>query len=406
VVAAFPLQTFRSSCVLSQTFRSSCVMRAGRVAAIVGCVCAAILFVRVWILLDVWVDKAACAISPCHVCPCPPFTFFGPHANPHCPEDPADIFPPLSHHEVKTAGFLASSTLEFCSANPFIAYLAPKTAAGDHSPLYWDAEVKAEQFFRALFFSASCLTRVAKKWDKFDLFNRTLECPSLKASVIHHPFSAFSPPASLGVCVCVCVCFGSTSAFAFAVVRYPESIEDGNKFLCEVERLTSPCVIYSLGSRNNYLFENEMLRVTPCEIHTFDCTVDPVAEKDPRIRFQKVCIGARNEVIDGRPYETFSTLTKRMGHERVDLLKMDIEGFEYTVFQNWLPSHGNLPYQLVFELHLNFLTSQEAVMMLNNLFVMGYRVANRDDNVWYWEGTELTLVRTRCPHSPLSLPAN
>ena len=102
-------------------------------------------------------------------------------------------------------------------------------------------------------------------------------------------------------------------------------------------------------------------------------------------------------MIDGKPYETFSALTKRMGHERVDLLKMDIEGFEYTVFQNWLPSHSNLPYQLVFELHLNFLTSQEAVMMLNNLFVMGYRVVSRDDNLSYWEGTELTLVRTRCP---------
>jgi len=234
-------------------------MRVGRIATIAVCVFILVVLVRVWLLLEVWVNTAACAISPCHICPCPPFTFFGPLANPHCPEDPADIFPALTHEEVKTAGFLASSKLDFCTQNPFTGYLASPSAGKDLSPLYWDAEVKAEQFFRALFFSTSCLTRVAKKWDKFDLFNRTLDCPSLNASVLF--LELFR----------LCMVHGAWCIVHFQVLhlwtrRYPKSNEDGMKYLCEVEQLKAPCVIYSLGSRNNYLFEDEMLKATPCEV--------------------------------------------------------------------------------------------------------------------------------------------
>jgi len=46
--------------------------------------------------------------------------------------------------------------------------------------------------------------------------------------------------------------------------RYPDIESDGYKYLCEISQLKAPCIIYSLGSANNYLFEEDMLAHTPC----------------------------------------------------------------------------------------------------------------------------------------------
>jgi hypothetical protein len=49
------------------------------------------------------------------------------------------------------------------------------------------------------------------------------------------------------------------------------STADGGKLICDLGRLRPPCVIYSLGSQGDYSFERDMLRLTQCEVHTFDC---------------------------------------------------------------------------------------------------------------------------------------
>lgn len=54
-------------------------------------------------------------------------------------------------------------------------------------------------------------------------------------------------------------------------LRRVGSNADGGKILCDVSRLETPCVIYSLGSQGDYSFEREMLNLTRCDVHTFDC---------------------------------------------------------------------------------------------------------------------------------------
>jgi hypothetical protein len=41
-------------------------------------------------------------------------------------------------------------------------------------------------------------------------------------------------------------------------LRRVGSAEDGGKIICDVSRLPTPCVIYSLGSRGDYSFEHEV----------------------------------------------------------------------------------------------------------------------------------------------------
>lgn len=41
---------------------------------------------------------------------------------------------------------------------------------------------------------------------------------------------------------------------------------DGRKAVCSPERLAESCVIYSLGSNNDFSFEEDVLRRTPCEV--------------------------------------------------------------------------------------------------------------------------------------------
>jgi len=101
----------------------------------------------------------------------------------------------------------------------------------------------------------------------------------------------------------------------------------------------------------------------------------------------------------GNKFQTLSTITSELGHDRIDLLKMDIEGFETSVFRNWLPTDTNLPYQIVVELHLWAIQPPEALLLLNQLYHLGYRVIKRDDNPIDPACSEITLIRVKCPES-------
>lgn len=61
-----------------------------------------------------------------------------------------------------------------------------------------------------------------------------------------------------------------------------------------------------------------MLSATNCEVHTFDCTYDGKSI-DKRHFYHKWCVGNGVGL-----FRTWSNITKTLGHEHVDLLKMDI----------------------------------------------------------------------------------
>ena len=111
------------------------------------------------------------------------------------------------------------------------------------------------------------------------------------------------------------------------------------------------CVIYSLGSNNLWGFELDVLDKTPCQVHTFDCTGARSRFKvpqNPRLTFHHVCLTAyprdpsvprtkkipRGKSMVGESW-TLLEMQQKLGHKRIDLLKIDVEGAEIGLFRSW-----------------------------------------------------------------------
>ena len=87
---------------------------------------------------------------------------------------------------------------------------------------------------------------------------------------------------------------------------------------------------YSIGSNNEYEFEEQMVESTKCQIYVFNSTLIP--KKSPAIAdrtdFKRWCVGPREVTIDGRTFKKLPAIQAALGHSEIDLLKMDIEGYE------------------------------------------------------------------------------
>jgi hypothetical protein len=213
---------------------------------------------------------------------------------------------------------------------------------------------------------------------------------------------------------------------------------DVSKITCGIENLQAEknCVVYSVGGNNQWEFELDILEKTPCDVHTFDCTGDISRFKkpeDPRLFFHHICLGAehvpydqRQECTDGICGDilTLYQIQIMLGHKRIDLFKIDIEGFEWPLFESWPelsdtngPTDMVLPMQILVEVHYrtqmealwppghqgkwrtDFKFANDFVKLQEHLLKIGYAVAVRDDNRRCPHCTELTLVQYQCRKS-------
>jgi hypothetical protein len=201
-----------------------------------------------------------------------------------------------------------------------------------------------------------------------------------------------------------------------------------------------PCVVYSVGGNNQWEFERDILAKTPCHVHTMDCTGPASRFQKPisdRLSFHHVCLGDQHvpynqdtnctdaTTICG-PILTLRQIQVMLGHIRIDLFKMDIEGYEWPLFESWPTLTGSsttdcaaeqtiLPMQILVEIHSrthmaglwpagkkgkvwreDWKSAVHHIRLQEHLLKAGYTVANRDDNVRCKHCTELTLVRTQC----------
>ena len=151
-------------------------------------------------------------------------------------------------------------------------------------------------------------------------------------------------------------------------------LSDESKIVCGLDRLQKDCVVYSIGGNNQWQFEWHILSQTPCHVHTFDCTGPPSRFTKPvhdRLSFHHVCLGSEylpynqdepcqaNDAVCG-PVMTLRQIQVMLGHEQIDLLKMDVEGYEWPVFESWpvlsstISSNKDdviLPMQVLVEIH-------------------------------------------------------
>ncbi|CAF1389696.1 unnamed protein product [Rotaria sordida] len=127
---------------------------------------------------------------------------------------------------------------------------------------------------------------------------------------------------------------------------------DGGKWVCDPYRLKlrPDCLVYSVGSRGDFSFEIQMKKIIPhCEIHTFDRRLYSCPTS--MCNFHQMIFGNGIEPNGSR---SWLTIVQELNHTNrlIDILKIDIEGGEYSFFPLVFNSTKNLfPRQILVELH-------------------------------------------------------
>lgn len=164
------------------------------------------------------------------------------------------------------------------------------------------------------------------------------------------------------------------------------AVKDGGWWFCP-DALDDGSIVYSLGVGDEINFDLSIIEKYGVEVFAFDPTPNSVDMLDtsklpekfhfhpwaitaadgtlrfyPRLKKDGVksdvmftmipAEETKDDVIEVPAY-CLSTITKRLGHDRIDLLKVDIEGAEYEVLDGLIDSPV-LPKQLLVEFHHRF----------------------------------------------------
>ena len=198
------------------------------------------------------------------------------------------------------------------------------------------------------------------------------------------------------------------------------NIGDGGKWVCGVTTSTPPgqdCVVYSVGVSFDVSFEASLLEQSSrkhCRVFAFDPTVGklpPLEDIAPRFTFRKLAIEPGGDIPSEHLLSAhLFDLMRDFGHSYIDVLKIDIEGKEWSVFEELTsrvfadPSFsGTLPVgQLLIELHvLKTLDLQHVQTFFANMQKMGFVPVSREINLQPCSAgrppvaSEYTFVNTR-----------
>lgn len=149
----------------------------------------------------------------------------------------------------------------------------------------------------------------------------------------------------------------------------------------DLSTLSPESVVYCVGVGEDITFDLGLIATIGCAVHAFDPT--PVAVRwiagqalPNELHFHPIGLGARDEDVDfffppksdwhsfsaaaepeisgaemiRLPVRRLSSIMTELGHDRLDLLKMDIEGFEYDVVSDIIVS-GLRPRSMLIEFH-------------------------------------------------------
>eukprot|EP00760_Papus_ankaliazontas_P008430 PhM_4_TR13812/c0_g1_i1/m.18954 len=142
--------------------------------------------------------------------------------------------------------------------------------------------------------------------------------------------------------------------------------EDGTKFICDPSALSAlrgskglftqtaasssvPMQLVGLGSNRETTWESENVALfgeSNLNMTVFDCTVKNDFPMPPRMTLRTECIGSKAEAIklpNGKTMTTLPFFATMQSLGFVDILKIDIEGFEHPLFESWL--RGILTYE-------------------------------------------------------------
>jgi len=159
--------------------------------------------------------------------------------------------------------------------------------------------------------------------------------------------------------------------------------------------IATPCIVYSFGINDDPSFDLDLVSRWPhCTIYAFDPSIGRKTGDTflgPNIKFYDIGLGGKDksEKDDGRGWNmmTLDSIMKMLGHEHVNLLKMDIESSEWDTWESWKKTgvHKKIG-QLLGEIHfskINEIENVHQVEILEYLRDFGFHVFHRQNNFRY-----------------------
>ena len=166
---------------------------------------------------------------------------------------------------------------------------------------------------------------------------------------------------------------------------------DGGKWICDphIHLQGDKCVVYSFGSNDEFSFETAVHEFnSDCEVYTFDPTVLHPTKKPSFVHYHTWGLGttdASNKSFT-RSYFTLQDIMHRLGHEHVNVLKVDCEGCELDFWT--LDMNDGTVDQLQVEVHWGGrLGSPERIHdFFKFLTRKGFAIFNKEPNIQYSDG--------------------
>ncbi|KDR78037.1 hypothetical protein GALMADRAFT_245009 [Galerina marginata CBS 339.88] len=212
-----------------------------------------------------------------------------------------------------------------------------------------------------------------------------------------------------------------------AAFNCPHEIErlgalgDGGKWVCGLSRVAEKpdCVVYSFGINYESSFESEILAGTEyCQVWGYDFSVKSFGPEIPRSRshrthFRPVGLSGSDkhgEDDDPKMY-TLETLMKENGHKHIDILKIDIESWEFetitTLINPYIESGKPLPFgQLQLEIHIWNKSFEEYLAWWQKLEAAGLRPFWTEPNLVYQNYNKKSNTADLAEYSFLNIKGN
>ena len=167
---------------------------------------------------------------------------------------------------------------------------------------------------------------------------------------------------------------------------------DGGKWVCDIHRFeqmdNASILVYSFGSNGDFSFEKAIKEQLPkAAVHTFDMGVYTCP--------QNICTFHQARLGHGKndSSKSLEMIMNELGHQKrqIHILKVDIEGSEFSLFEELFKSsqnQTNLPYirQILFEIHLGGDRSEEPCRRTHKLFELfrsnNYAIFHKEVNLY------------------------
>ena len=158
----------------------------------------------------------------------------------------------------------------------------------------------------------------------------------------------------------------------------------------------APCLIYSIGSQDDFRWEQAILSSvsSTCEIHVFDHTVQHPVNKPNQVHYHPWGLASSKRNQSERNLKSLQTIVRELRHQGriIDVLKLDCEGCEWQVFQDFFLANVTV-HELLIELHAGTSPSVDppAKQFMKFMYDNNMLIFHKEPNVKYSSGNGLCV---------------